>query len=227
MTRLFGLDIHSETVQIPLGSATLEGTLSIPDGARSAIIFAQGRGHSRENAVDTCLAAEFQNQGYATLLLELYTPEELAEDAVDAHIRFNVPMLGDRLTQVTDWMVHSAPTHHMTFGFMAASTGAAGALIASGSRPDLVGAVVCRGGRPDLAGNALKFVEAPTLLVVGADDHVVVTLNERALQLLPASAAMEKMPGVGHEFAEPGALEQLGAIALSWFTKHLMPNRAE
>lgn len=227
MSRLFTLDVHCEAVKIPLPAATLEGTLSIPDGARSAVIFAQGRGHCRQNAVDTYLAAQFQNQGYATLLLELYTPREMDEDEFDGHIRFNVPMLGDRLTGVADWIARSGPTHHMSIGFMAASTGGAGALIAAANRADLVGAVVCRGARPDLAGTFLAHVEAPTLLIVGAQDNVVVGLNERALQLLPPGAAMETLAAVGHEFTEPGALEQLDALSLAWFNRHLTPNRAQ
>jgi putative phosphoribosyl transferase len=226
MTRLYGLDVQTSVTQIPLSSATLEGLLSIPDGARSIIVFAQGRGSCRNNAIDTFLATQLQHAGYATLLPDLYTPQELQQDMQDAHVRFNVRMLGERLTGVADWLVHHAATRHMTVGLLGASTGAAAAITTGANRPETTSAIVCRAGRPDLAGSALGYLHAPTLLLVGENDPVVISFNEQAADQMPHVHKLILVPNAGHEFQEPGALEQMAAHALQWFSGHLVPNRA-
>jgi dienelactone hydrolase len=226
MTRLYGLEIQTSVVQIPLPNTTLEALLSIPDGARAIIVFAQGRGSCRSNAVDTFLAAQFQHAGFATLLPDLYTAEELQEDLQDAHVRFNVKMLGERLTGVADWLIQQPATRRMSVGFLGASTGGAAALTVSANRPETVNAVVCRTGRPDLTGDALPYVHAPTLLLVGENDHVILSLNEAAADQMPYTHKLIPITSAGHDFQEPGALEQLAAQALAWFTEYLAANRA-
>lgn len=226
MTRLFGLDILSTTVRIPAGDIELEGLLCIPDGARAIVAFAQGRGSSRTNAVDTYLAAELQHHGVATLLLDMYTPSELDEDTQDAHLRFNVRMLGDRLTAVADWLMNNPSTHHMVAGLMGASTGAAAALIAAGNRPEAINVIVCWAGRPDLAGDALRYVHSPTLLLVGENDHLVYSLNEFAIDQMTHVRKLIPVANAGHEFQELGALEHLADQACQWFNTYLTPNRA-
>jgi pimeloyl-ACP methyl ester carboxylesterase len=226
MTRLYELEIQTSTVQIPLPHVSLEAILAIPDGARSIVVFAQGRGSSRNNAVDTFQATQLQHAGFATLLLDLYTPKELQEDQQDAHLRFNVRMLGDRLTGVADWLIHHQTTHHMAVGFLAASTGAAATLIASANRPETIQAIACRSARPDLAGQALQYVTAPTLLVVGERDPLVLSLNELAMDKLSNVRKLVRIPRAGHDFEEPGVLEEASGHILAWFTDYLTPNRA-
>lgn len=226
MTRLFGLDVQSSQTHILLPQVALEAQLSLPDGAQAIILFAQGRGSARTNAIDTYLAAELQHSGFATLLLDLYTAAELREDLEDAHLRFNVRMLAERLTGVADFLVHNPATHHMTVGVIGASTGGAAALLAAASRPETIAAIACRSGRPDLAGGALRYVTAPTLLIVGENDRLVLALNESAADQLSCSHKLITVPNAGHEFREPGALEQLAGHTLQWFSGHLAPNRA-
>jgi dienelactone hydrolase len=227
MTRLYSLEVHSSLVQVPIAHAKLEGYLSIPDGARSAIIFAQGRGSARQNAIDTVLATHYQHSGIATLLLDLYTPAELDEDMQDAHLRFNTDMLGQRLTAAADWMVHSTTTRQLGLGVMAASTGGAAAMIAAAARPEAISAVACRAGRPDLAGQMLKYIQTPTLFLVGQNDPVVAKFNEAALDQMPSGfGRIVTLPGVGHEFTETGALETLASITTDWFGEKLPQNRA-
>lgn len=226
MTRLYSLDVHSTPVQMPVGGITLEGTLSIPDGARSVIVFAQGHGSCRQNAIDTFLATEYQHLGFATLVFDLFTPAELEADTFDGHVRFQTEMLGTRLIGVTDWLIHNTTTHPMSIGVMAASTGGAAGIIAVVSRPEAINALVCRAGRPDLAAGLLQYVHTPTLLVVGANDRVIAAFNGDAADHMPNTCRVNYMPGVGHDFAENGALEQLAVIAGDWFTEHLPPNRA-
>lgn len=223
---LYGLDIRTSQTEIALPNVTLHAQLSIPDGARAIVIFAQGRGSCRQNAVDTYLATGFQHAGFATLLPDLYTQEELQEDLEDAHIRFNVRMLNDRLTAITDWVTEQPATKRMTIGLMGASTGGAAALTVAANRPEAINAIACRGGRPDLAGVALRYVHAPTLLLVGENDQVVLSLNEIAADQLPYLHQLIPLPNTGHEFDEPGALEHLAAETLLWFTTYLTPNRA-
>jgi len=209
-------------VRVRAGEVTLDGDLSVPAGATGAVLFAHGSGSSRHSPRNRHVAGRLQEVGLATLLIDLLTAGEEEIDAYSGHLRFNIPFLARRLLAATDWLVQDPQTRHLPFGYFGASTGAAAALRAAVERPEAVKAVVSRGGRPDLAQEALGHVPAPTLLIVGGEDHVVIELNRLALDQL---AAKEKqliiVPGATHLFEEPGALEEVARLAAKWFTQHL------
>jgi dienelactone hydrolase len=161
--------------------------------------------------------------GLATLLVDLLTPEEEAVDEETAHLRFDIGLLADRLVDATDWLGEMEETRGLAVGYFGASTGGGAALVAAAQRPNAVRAVVSRGGRPDLAGAALARVWAPTLLVVGGNDHVVLDLNRQALARLRSEKRLEVVPGATHLFEEPGALEEVARLARDWFLKFLVP----
>jgi pimeloyl-ACP methyl ester carboxylesterase len=162
-----------------------------------------------------------------TLLFDLLTAQEEVEDAVDAHLRFDIPLLAERLGRVTDGMSSQEPAAGLRIGYFGASTGAAAALIAASERPSDIGAIVSRGGRPDLAGNVLTRVRAPTLLIVGGADTTVLELNRQALESIAGPKALSVVAGATHLFEEPGALEQVARLAADWFVRHLdAPSRA-
>jgi len=158
----------------------------------------------------------------ATLLIDLLTPTEEAIDNQTGHLRFNIRFLADRLVRVTDWVRERPDTATLAMGYFGASTGAAAALVAAASRPDIVKAIVSRGGRPDLAGSSLQHVQVPTLLIVGGNDPVVIRLNYQAAQMLRAPYRIEILPGAGHLFEESGMLEKVARLALEWFEKNLV-----
>lgn len=139
-------------------------------------------------------------------------------------VRFDIPLLAERLVGAIDWLQEYEATRALRIGLFGSSTGAAAALMAAPRRPDAIGAIVSRGGRPDLAGAALQEVRAPTLLIVGGRDTVVITLNTQALEQLTAEKRLEIVPGATHLFEEPGALEQVAALARDWFQQHLTPS---
>jgi pimeloyl-ACP methyl ester carboxylesterase len=157
----------------------------------------------------------------ATLLVDLLTEAEEAVDQYTAHLRFDIGLLADRLVGATDWLAEGPRTAGLSVGYFGASTGGGAALVAAARRPDRVGAVVSRGGRPDLAADALPRVSAPTLLIVGGNDPEVLDLNRRAAALLPGEPALEIVPGAGHLFEEPGALERVSELTVDWFSRHL------
>src|SRR6266545_204257 len=167
-------------VRIAAGSVTLEGNLSLPEGARGVVLFAHGSGSSRHSPRNRYVAQLLNEAGLATLLVDLLTSDEEAIDLRTAHLRFDIGLLARRLVDATDWLTRYPATEGLAVGYFGASTGGGAALVAAAERPDAVGAVVSRGGRPDLAGAALPRVSAPTLLVVGGEDTVVVELNEQA-----------------------------------------------
>lgn len=226
MTRLFGLDIQTSEVLIPLGDSELQAHLSVPDGAQSVIVLAEGNGSGLSNGGDSYLAQEALHVGFAALQVDLYTRKELAADSHCGFLRFAIKRLNERLSGTVDWLFHQPATQHMAVGLMGASTGAAAALMTAAGRPETIGAVVCRGGRPDLAGDLLQFVHAPTLLIVGENDHLVADLNREVLDRLPLKRQMVVIPGAGHDFEETGTLEQVASAANQWFLDHLIPNRA-
>jgi len=213
--------LDERVAQIPAGSETLEGNLSIPDRARAVILFAHGSGSSRHSPRNRFVARVLNDAGLATLVTDLLTADEEEVDEVTRHLRFDITLLAQRLVAITDWLAVQPEAQEMRIGYFGASTGAAAALVAAAERPAVVGAIVSRGGRPDLAGPALPRVRAPTLLIVGGNDFPVLELNREALRELRAEAELSIVPGATHLFEEPGALEEVARLSAQWFTRHL------
>jgi dienelactone hydrolase len=198
------------------------GDLTIPDRAGGLIVFAHGSGSSRRSARNRAVAELLNRRGLATLLMDLLTPAEDERDRITAQHRFDIGLLSRRVTGTLDWVDRQRELKGLPVGCFGASTGAAGALVAAAHRPDLVRAVVSRGGRPDLAGTALDRVRAPTLLLVGGADSGVMELNAEAARHL-ATVELRIVPGAGHLFEEPGALDQVQQAAGDWFERWLAP----
>jgi pimeloyl-ACP methyl ester carboxylesterase len=199
---------------LPLG---LKGLLSVPDGASGIVLFAHGSGSSRLSPRNTQVARAFNQAGLATLLFDLLLPSE----ADDRHKVFDIPLLAGRLEEALDWIEEEESTADLAVGLFGASTGAAAALTAAARRPELIAAVVSRGGRPDQAADAFAGVVAPTLLIVGELDTVVIELNRRAMAQLSCPTRLEIVPGATHLFEEPGTLDRVVALATAWFTQYL------
>jgi pimeloyl-ACP methyl ester carboxylesterase len=208
-------------VRVPAGGVTLEGNLAAPGNARGIVLFAHGSGSSRHSPRNRAVAAMLREGGLATLLVDLLTPEEGAVDEETARLRFDIDLLAERLVDATDWIGGIEETRGLGVGYFGASTGGGAALVAAARRPNSVRAVVSRGGRPDLAGAALARVHAPTLLIVGGHDPVVLELNREAFDRLRCEKEMAVVPGATHLFEEPGALEEVARLARDWFLRHL------
>jgi len=208
-------------VRIDAAGAMLNGDLSLPADAVGLVVFAHGSGSSRHSSRNRVVADALQRGRLATLMLDLLTEHEERVDVITAEFRFDIPMLGERVMAAVDWARTAPPTAAMTVGLFGASTGAAAALIAAAERPAAVGAVVSRGGRPDLAEDALERVAAPTLLIVGGRDDVVIQLNREAYARLRSEKEIEIVPGATHLFEEPGTLDEVSRLARDWFVKRL------
>lgn len=208
-------------VLISANEVQLAGTLVIPPDAVGVVLFAHGSGSSRFSPRNHDVAATMHEHHLGTLLFDLLTESEERIDAITARLRFDIPLLADRLVLATDWLIATGNDRGLPLGYFGASTGAAAALIASVERPDLVKAVVSRGGRPDLAGDALERVTTPTLLIVGARDEHVLELNQDAARVLGRHARIAVIPGATHLFTEPGTLDQAADLAAEWFFRCL------
>src|SRR6266478_1300450 len=208
-------------VQIQAGPAVLSGNLHIPDGAAALVLFAHGSGSSRHSPRNQFVARSLNNAGLATLLFDLLTPEEESIDTRTAELRFNIGLLAERLVHATKWAKQQEQTRDLRIGYFGSSTGGGAALVAAAEVPDDVGAVVSRGGRPDLADEALPKVKAPTLLIVGGEDHVVIELNEQARAQMRCEIKIDIVAGATHLFEEQGALEQVAKLASDWFVNHI------
>ena len=214
-------------VAILAGNASLAGDLTVPAGANGVVLFAHGSGSSRASPRNVWVAARLARPGLATLLFDLLTPEEEQRDVHTREHRFDIPLLSQRLVLATDWVDAQPELRALPIGYFGASTGAGAALVAAAERRERIGAVVARGGRPDLAGiDALAQVTAPTLLVVGGNDDVVIDLNRRALAAMRCEKRLEIVPGATHLFEEPGALEQVAATASQWLVEFLVVQAA-
>jgi putative phosphoribosyl transferase len=210
-----------DEVQIQAGREDLFGNLDIPEGATGLVVFAHGSGSSRHSPRNQFVARTLNNGGLATLLFDLLTQEEEAIDLRTGEHRFNIGLLAERLVYATSWARQQEETCDLRIVYFGSSTGGAAALVAAAEIPQDVGAVVSRGGRPDLAGEALPKVQAPTLLIVGGNDDIVIELNEQARDRMRCEVKLEIVPGATHLFEEPGTLEHVARLASDWFVRHL------
>ncbi|KUJ83042.1 alpha/beta hydrolase [Microbulbifer flavimaris] len=199
----------------------LGGFLTLPEGSYTLILFAHGSGSSRFSPRNRAVAAALNRAGFGTLLFDLLTAEENRIDEQTREFRFDIPLLAKRLTGALDWAHLQPDLSQRHYGLFGSSTGAAAALIAAALRPTLVRAVVSRGGRPDLAGQALPRVQAPTLLIVGGEDHQVIELNRQAAAAMAQPPELKLVEGATHLFEEPGTLDQVVHHAIDWFDTHL------
>lgn len=208
-------------VEIPSGRRRLSGILNVPPGAGGVVSFAHGSGSGRYSPRNQFVARVLQEAGLATLLLDLL---EAGESEDHAKV-FDIELLAERLQISADWLSQEPATRALHLGYFGASTGAGAALVAAARAPEAVGAVVSRGGRPDLAAACLPDVQAPTLLIVGGNDDVVLDLNAQALRRLRCPKDMRVVPGATHLFEEPGTLEMVSRLAKEWFVRHLTPTK--
>ena len=216
-----GTAFTPRSVRIRAGQALIEGDLVVPERPTGLVVFAHGSGSSRFSRRNRLVAQSLENGGFATLLMDLLTRDEEQIDARTGEYRFDIPHLGHRVVAALDWAAGEPAVADLPVACFGASTGAAGALIAAASRPDWVRAVISRGGRPDLAAEALPLVAAPTLLIVGEHDDVVIQLNRAAMRRMHAPVQLEIVPGATHLFEEPGALELVSQLALRWCRRHV------
>jgi len=211
-------DIIKKEVMIVENDITLHGILAIPKNAKTIILFAHGSGSGRLSPRNQFVAEELNNAGFATLLMDLLTEEEEVIDNQTAELRFDIPLLAERLVVATRWLKKYPPTEKLKVAYFGASTGAPAALIAASELKEIT-AIVSRGGRPDLAMDVLSKVKAPTLLIVGGDDTEVIEMNEAALGKLK-HGKLEIVKGATHLFEEAGKLEEVARLASDWFKKH-------
>jgi putative phosphoribosyl transferase len=206
-----------ENVSIPVDGVHIDGHLSLPSDYSAVILFAHGSGSSRHSPRNRFVASALNEAGFGTFLLDLLTE---AEEAERSNV-FDIALLARRLVAATEWVRALRLERPPLIGYFGASTGAAAALLAASELGDTVGSVVSRGGRADLAGPALATVTAPTLLIVGSADPMVLDLNSHALHQLRAPARLEVVDGATHLFEEQGALEQVATLARDWFATTL------
>src|SRR5881275_2396260 len=217
-------DFRYAEVRIPAGREVLDGNLTIVDQTKALVLFAHGSGSSRHSPRNQFVARTLNDAGLATLLFDLLTPEEESVDLYTREHRFDISLLAKRLVHATNWAKQQEETRDLRVGYFGSSTGGGAALVAAAELPQDVGAVVSRGGRPDLAGEALPKVQAPTLLIVGGNDDIVIELNEMARDQMRCEVKLEILPGATHLFEEPGALEKVANLASDWFNAHLARN---
>jgi pimeloyl-ACP methyl ester carboxylesterase len=216
------LDLQSAAArEIRVGRLALPGDLVVPANAAALVVFAHGSGSSRMSPRNRAVARALNERGMATLLFDLLMPEE-ERDRANV---FNIALLAGRLVEAVQHLDSEPELHNHAVGLFGASTGAAAALVAAATLGSRIAAVVSRGGRPDLAAQALAHVTAPTLLIVGGFDDVVIELNEQAFAQLNCTKALEIVPGATHLFPEPGALERVIELAGDWFVQYLAPRR--
>ena len=216
--------LTESSVGIPAGRVQLAADLAIPAGATGIVAFAHGSGSSRRSPRNRFVASELQGAGLATLLMDLLTEaEEQVDEGTRGSLRFDIPFLATRLEAASDWLATDPQTRSLKIAYFGASTGAAAALMAAAQGTGSVRAIVSRGGRPDLADWALPYVKAPTLLIVGGLDRVVIEMNRDAMARLNCEKRMEIVPNATHLFEEPGTLEAVARLAAGWFQQHFAP----
>jgi dienelactone hydrolase len=209
------------SVRVPSGRVEIDGDLAVPSDAFATVVFAHGSGSGRHSPRNRHVAESFRAAGLATLLLDLLTPEEVRFDERTRALRFDIDLLSARLIDAVRWLARSPGLSPSPAGLFGSSTGAAAALVAAAHLGDGARAVVSRGGRPDLAIPVLDRVRAATLLIVGGEDREVLRLNLEAYEHLRGERDVHVVPGAGHLFEEPGALDEVTRVASEWFVETL------
>jgi putative phosphoribosyl transferase len=209
-------------VAVDAGARTpLGGTLGIPANPVGVVLFAHGSGSSRFGPRNRAVAHSLQQAGLATLLVDLLTVDEEADERTARHLRFDIGLLAERLEGAMRWLSLEPTTAELPLGLLCSSTGAAAALVAAARDPERVLAVVSQWGRPDLAGGALPQVRARTLFIVGGADATALRLNLEAMRQMRTEAELVVVEGATHLFEEPGVLEQAAQHARRWFLRWL------
>jgi len=214
------------SIEIPIAGDHLLGDLALPRAAKGLVVFAHGSGSGRHSPRNRAVADALHASGNATLLLDLLTPREAAEDERSLQYRFQIPLLGERLVAAVDWAASEPTLRPLRVGLYGASTGGAAALLAAAARPHRIGAIVLRGARADLAAEAIPFVRAPTLHIVGGRDPAILEIAKATAPLFRVAHSTTVVPGATHLFEEAGALEAVTIAATAWFGSHLSPRGA-
>ncbi|CEG57737.1 dienelactone hydrolase family protein [Legionella fallonii] len=217
----YAVDIE-HAVTISSGTYFLEGILYIPEKARGIVLFVHGSGSSRFSKRNQYVAQVLNAANHATLLFDLLTPEEDVIDDITREFRFDINLLALRLLDVAHWCARELASYHLPLGYFGASTGGGAALVAAAREANLVKAVVSRGGRPDLADDFLPHVKAPTLLIVGGNDEVVIGLNRSAASQMTCIYQLKIVPRATHLFEEQGTLDEVARLAKEWFDRYLI-----
>lgn len=213
--------MNTQEIRIPIQGGHLEGLLTIPEKSKGLVLFVHGSGSSRLSRRNLFVASVLNKVQLATLLFDLLTPEEEIIDNQTAELRFNIGFLAERLMVAASWCQKQPGLKALPIGYFGASTGGGAALMAAARQPELIKVVVSRGGRPDLALKDLPAVKAPTLLIVGGNDDVVIGMNQTALEALNCAKKLEIVPGATHLFEEPGTLNIVADLARDWFAQYL------
>src|SRR6476620_10738502 len=216
--------MYNDNIVIP--NIHIKGSLFIPSNSKAIIIFVHGSGSNRFSTRNNFLSNQFNEHGFATLLIDLLTDKEKEEDAVSKHIRFNIELLTQRLVSITRWVLNSQLTKHLLVGYFSSSTGTAAALNASVAFTE-VKAIVSRGGRTDLiAENILQKIISPSLFIVGEKDDLVIKFTKRTYKEITSTNSKEIsiIPKASHFFEELGKMEEVSKIAIEWFKFHILEN---
>ncbi len=217
--------IEEQLVDIPVSPRSLYGKLTVPLESSGLVLFAQGGGSGIHNPRNRYVARLLNESHLATLLIDLLTVEEQEIDLSTELLRLNIALLAERVIGASDWVAQYPDTNGLRIGYFGTDTGTAAAMEAAAVRSDQVAAIVSAGGRPDLAGTALARVSAPTLLIVGENDVEAVELNREAFKQLKCEKQFALVPGATHQFQEPGALDEVGALARRWYHNHFVGER--
>jgi putative phosphoribosyl transferase len=213
--------LRSRLIYVPVGRDELQGSLNIPEKSTAIVIVGQAHSNIRHDSQNKYVAETLSEAGFATLLIDLLTPDEQLVEFQQGTADFDIDRLASRLSTVTQWLLGQDATKNMHVAYFAAGDDAAAALVCAAKHPERVEVIVCSGGRPTLVGPLLATVHAPTLLIAGAEDRVAVELNSQAASELRTEHRLEIILNAGQVFNEPGALETVAALTREWFEDHL------
>ncbi len=212
--------MKQKSIEIPIDSVTLNGDIVFPEDPVGLVLFVHGSGSGRHSPRNRFVANILNQKRIATLLFDLLTLEEEEFDSISGALRFNIPLLSERLILVTDWVLKNQELSNLKLGYFGASTGAAAALMAASKEDDKIDVIVSRGGRPDLAEGSLRKLRCPTLFIVGGRDDVVIDVNKEAMGKMICIKKLIIIPGATHLFEEEGKLEDVSHHASDWFLKY-------
>ena len=227
--------MQSEVVKFSVNKSDsnlfIEGNLVIPNNPMGIIVFVHGSGSGKASYRNQTVSKKLNENNIATLLFDLLTEEEQESDRQLENIvykipgailnKFNISLLWDRLSTVTDWIMNYESLSNLKIGYFASSTGGAAALIASANKP--VKSITIRSGRTDLVdNNLLGQIVSRCLFIAGSKEKSLLDISKQTMKKLRNVEEKELciIQNASHLFDEEGSMKEVVEVATRWIKRH-------
>jgi putative phosphoribosyl transferase len=198
-------------VALQFGTAAF-AVLRVPDISAGTVVVLASPGRPTSRATHLATLLNDRRLSTLTLSLPVQVSRPLAATAGSG--------LPGRVATLLQWLGEQPELGTAPVGCLGIGPAAAIALRLTETDPRRVDALVAVAGWTDLVEIEMSLVEAPTLLIEGADDQLGVERACRALSSLSGDADLERVIGTIDPMATVATRSQVADFAAAWFHRH-------